>query len=424
MTTQSGNQLAQELMQSDFSFFNELKEKIAELRKTKMTPADVKKANIPAVIMKHTGMNIDFSIDPRKQINAYMMIPMMDRNHPFWTTHGYDKYVNDTSDLRYVGKRKQINQIEVWTNDANYTIGGAWSKVVVKVKMLAGLMNSAVFTDGGVTAILLHELGHVYTYFSLFGKLTRKNFLTNEAIKEVLSDEPLEKRVQVLELLEKDLNITIQNKEKILQTDKKTRGEVIQSIVLTETVIGGGTSSINAGYDTRNLEQIADQFAIYHGAGADLAVAMNELYKKFGSIETVSNAAFVIIEILKAALFVSVVMVNPILALVGLILSIPGHKVYDDPQARVELIRKQLVGGLKEAKGNPDLNAQLLDQIATLEKLEGALKDRRTLYTLVYQTITPRGRTMYRQEVFMKSVENLLYNDTYLSAAKFGDLTK
>lgn len=421
MTTTAQQVLAKELMQNDFSFFNDLKKAIAKLRKTAMTPADVKKAGIPAIISKHTGMNIDFSIDPSMGINAYMMTPMIDRNHPFFSSRGFH-FPIETHDRKFLGKKGKIEVVDVWTDDSTYKVGGGWSKVVVKVKMLKGLMKTSMFTDGGVTAILLHELGHVYTYFSLFGKLTAKNFLTSEAIKEALSDEPLEKRVQKLEQLEGDLDIHILEKEKVLQTDKKLRGDVIESIVIAETCIKGGSTSIFTGFDNRNIEQIADQFAIFHGAGGDLGEAMNTLYKECGTVETLSTTAFVVIELCKVFLVMTILWGAPLLGIIMLILGIPGQKIYDDPQARVELIRKQLVGGLKEAQNNPALKAQLLDQIDTLEKLEGQLKDRRTFYEVVYQTITPRGRTMYRQEVFMKSVENLLYNDIYLSAAKFGEL--
>lgn len=421
MTSSVKPQLATELMQSDFSFFKELTDKIASLRKTGMTPADVKKADIPAIISKYTGMNIDFSIDPSNGINAYMMTPMMDRNHPFFSSRGFT-FPIETKDLKYISKKGKLNVTEVWTDDSVYKVGGGWSKVIVKVKLLKGLMNEKTFTDAGITAILLHELGHVYTYFSLFGKLTRKNFLTNEAIKEALSSEPLEKRVQTLELLEKNLDIEIRKKEEILQAPEKTRADLIESIVIAETCIKGGSTSVFEGFDNRNVEQIADQFAIYHGAGGDLAEAMHTLYNEFGSIETISNTAFVIIELCKAFLMLVLLMQSPLVGIILLILAIPGQKVYDDPQARVELMRKQLVAGLKEAKDKPALKAQLLDQIDTLESLEGKLKDRRTFYTLVYQTITPRGRTMYRQEVFMKAVEDLLYNDTFLTATKFGAL--
>lgn len=422
MTNSAKAQLATELMQGDFSFFKELTDKIAALRKTGMTPADVKKAGIPAIINKYTGMNIDFSIDPSKGVNAYMMTPMMDRNHPFFSSRGFT-FPIETKDLKYITKKGSLNVTEVWTDDSTYKVGGGWSKVVVKVKLLKGLMDLKTFTDAGITAILLHELGHVYTYFSLFGKLTRKNFLTNEAIKEALSTEPLEKRVQTLEILEKNLDINIRKKDEILQAPEKTRADLIESIVIAETCIKGGSTSAFEGFDNRNVEQIADQFAIFHGAGADLAVAMHALYSEFGSVEALSTKAFVIIELLKTFMMLIILAQSPILAVILLILGMPGQKIYDDPQARVELMRKQLVAGLKEAKNDPVLRAQLLDQIDTLETLEGKLKDRRTFYTLVYQTITPRGRTMYRQEVFMKAVEDLLYNDTFLTAAKFGALT-
>ena len=420
MTIPNQQRLATEKMQNDFTLFNELTKRFGELRKKGMSVAEVKKANIPDLVFKHTGIKITFGIDPSIQINAYMRPPLIDRNHPFFSSRGFNWPI-PTEDRKFITNKKgELNITETWTNDSNYTVGGAWSKVVVEVKLLKGLMKAKKISDGGLAAIFLHELGHVYTYFSLFGKMTRNNFLTAEAIKDTMGSEPLEKRVQALVLLEEGLNIDIKKKEEIAQAPDNIRGELIESIVIAETSIKGGTTSGAEGYDVRNVEQIADQFAIFHGAGGDLAQAMMTIYQSFKTPETLSTKSFVCIELLKTAFMFYVITTMPIVGVILLILSIPGNKVYDDPQARLELMRKQLVGSIKDVKDQPWLHEQILNQIKTIEDMEGLLKDRRTLYTLIYQTISPRGRSMYRQEVYMKSIENLLYNDTYLNAAKFG----
>lgn len=419
MNSQTKTQLATEKMQNDFTLFNELTKRIGVLR-SDPTPAKVKESGIDELVFKHTGIKIKFGIHKSNQVNAYMMPPDLDRNHPFWTSMGMS-WPTDGKSLTKLGVTER-KTVEVWTNDANYTVGGGWSKVEIEIQLLRGLLKLKTITDGGVAAIFLHELGHAYTYLSLFGKLSRKNFLTSEAIKDVMGAPELEKRVQVLTKLEDDLDIVIKNKEKIVQSPGKIRGEVLESIVIAEVALNTGTTSSNKGYDTRNIEQIADQFAIYHGAGADLAQGMVEMYRGFGVMESKSNLTFVILEVIKVLWMGAVLTMSPLLGIIILLLTIPGDKVYDDPEARVELMRKQLVGSLKQYKDQPEMHARLMKQLETMEQLKGTLKDRRTFYALIYQTISPHGRTMYRQEVFMKSVENLLYNDTYFNAAKFGAL--
>ena len=419
MNSQTKTQLATEKMQNDFTLFNELTKRIGVLR-SDPKPAKVKESGIDELVFKHTGIKIKFGIHKSNQVNAYMMPPDLDRNHPFWTSMGMS-WPTDGKSLTKLGVTER-KTVEVWTNDANYTVGGGWSKVEIEIQLLRGLLKLKTITDAGVAAIFLHELGHAYTYLSLFGKLSRKNFLTSEAIKDVMGAPELEKRVQVLTKLEDDLDIVIKNKEKIVQSPGKIRGEVLESIVIAEVALNTGTTSSNKGYDTRNIEQIADQFAIYHGAGADLAQGMVEMYRGFGVMESKSNLTFVILEVIKVLWMGSLLYMSPLLGIIILLLTIPGDKVYDDPEARVELMRKQLVGSLKQYKDQPEMHARLMKQLETMEQLKGTLKDRRTFYALIYQTISPRGRTMYRQEVFMKSVENLLYNDTYFNAAKFGAL--
>lgn len=418
MSHQLKTQLATERMQTDFTLFKELTKRLGELRKDS-SPAKVKESGIDKLVFDHTGIKIKFGIHKSKQVNAYMMPPQIDRNHPFWAM-GYS-FPADPEQVKALGMGKK-KPVEVWTNDADYTVGGTWSTVEIEIMILRGLMNLKSISDAGVAAIFLHELGHAYTYFSLFGKLSRKNWLTTEAIKDILKVEDHEKRIQRLEMLEKDLDIDIKDKEKIIQSPDKMRGDLIETIVISELMQPSPTTSSHAGYDARNIEQIADQFAIFHGAGADLGQAMVEMYRGFGMVEAKSNFTFVILEILKVVFMIVVTMHSPLYTILFLLIAIPGYKIYDDPAARVELMRKQMVGQLKQLKDQPEMHKKIMEQLEVLESLKGALKDRRSLYTLVYQTISPRGRTMYRQEVFMKSVENLLYNDTYFNAARFGAL--
>ncbi len=412
------NTLAVEAMKGEFSLFNELTKLLGALRNTPMSDKDVKNSGVSELVFKETNIKIDFFIDPCEGINAYMMPPQIDKNHPFYTTRGF-RLPYDPKQRKLVFNKEKV--VEAWVDDSRYQVGGAWSNLPVKLAIFKGMMNFKGFEDEHLAAIFLHELGHVYTYFSLFGMLTTRNTLTDEAIKSLTSSEPLEKRVMSLELLAKDLDIDIKNKEKIAQADDKVRADLIESIVITEEIAGtSGTSKSK--YETRNVEQIADKFAVHHGAGAALAESLTIMFKSFGLTETKNDTTFVILEIVKVVSFIFVAAHFPILAILGLLISIPFWKVYDDPQARVELTRKHLMEQLKNTKKQPELHKAILGQIEAIDQLGVVLKDRRSLYDVIYQTITPRGRTMYRQEVFMKSIENLLFNETYLNAAKFGEL--
>lgn len=418
MEHKPAHQLATEKMQSDFTFFNDLTLLLGKLRKTNMTPADIKKSGIKELTQQHTGILINFGVPNQGSINAYMIPPALDVNHPFFQARGFRMSPSGKDRKAVFGKGSRA---EAWVNDAEYKVGGTWSNIPVVLCILKGAMTHTAMTDKNLAALFLHELGHVYTYFSLFGRLATKNFLTMEAIKELTAQQPIEKRIQALELLEGDLNINIKNKEDIAHQTGKKGSDMVEAVVITETVLtASSTNSYN--YETRVSEQIADQFAIYHGAGAALAEALTTMYKVFRLPETYSSGGFVIFEILKVFAILYMGFAMPIIAILLLILCIPGDKIYDDPQARITIARKQLVQSLKDTKGQPELHKAIMEQIDAIDRISGVLKDRRTLYQFIYQSITPRGRTMYKQEVYMKAIENLLFNDTYLNAAKFGEL--
>lgn len=377
----------------------------------------MKDSGVSEAILFLTGINADFMVKKGVGQNAYVRYPNLDRNHPFLAAYGYTGGTSEVGTALLATNREVIGTID----RKNWKVGGIYSKIKMNITVGHELLASTIFSDEEVVGVILHELGHIFDYFDVLGGLVKRNFLLHDVSKQLAGQTTHEQKVKVLVEAERQLGIQIQNKDDIINAPDKVRSEVAEAVIITEDMIKNRDTSGNPLYDVRTLEQSADRFAIHHGAGVHLGTALNKLYQNANVRETRGAGMFLAVELLKVALFLIGAYVSPFYTILYLIGSIPGPKVYDSPNARIELIKRQLIGSIKDNRGDKEYSAILREQVAVLEDLQKGLNDRRSLYDTIYQTITPRGRSMYKQEVHMKNVENLLYNDFYLNSAKFGE---
>lgn len=380
------------------------------------THEEIKKNDVTGMILDETGMNVTVMVKKGVGLNAYVIFPSMDRNHPFYTTYG----MYGSSESSQVAINMSDTELKGWVDPKDFKVGGVYSKV--KVDMVIGyeLMRDTRFTVAEIASIMLHELGHIYTYFEMFGLLTRKNFMIADVVKTLQGGSTIDKKELKLIEAERTLGIKIDRKNDLINIPNDKKEDLISSVLITQDYIQAGTSSSTGIYDIRTIEQIADKFVISNGGGVELASALNKLYETYWVKETRSPALYVAIEIAKFILWMISLSIFPLTTIFYTVGILPGPKIYDSPEARIKIIKQQLIGSLKDLKSEPVMRKEIQDQIQVVEDIEKTLKDRRSLLEIIYQNVTPRGRIMYKQEVFMKNIESLLYNNTYLNAAKFG----
>lgn len=407
--------LATEAAVSKSKLADQLIEVVENLRvNNTYTHDEIKKQNINGIIFKHTKILTDFMIKKNVGINAYVNFPQMDKNHPFFTN--YDWY-GSRSDVT-ITALNLTGKVKGTVDPTTMSVGGIYSKVKIDLVVGYELIKNKGFTPQEVVAIILHELGHIYTYFLNFGELTKRNFMISNVLKNLQGGNTYEQKEDSLVEAERVLGIKLDKKNEIINLNGNS--EQISSILISNDVVRAGSSSRTPFYDVRTVEQIADKFAIEHGAGVELATALNKIYRTYWVKETRSPAMFVAIELSKFIIWLILTFSMPVTMILYTLSMLPGPKVYDSPESRIRIIKQQLVTSVKDLKDEPLMRNKLIEQIKTVEEIEKQLKDRRTILEVLYNTFTPRGRSMYEQEVFMKNIESLIYNDTYLSAAKFG----
>ena len=372
-------------------------------------------ADFTGIIRKATGLWVEMSIDPNIGINAYVMIPKMDKNHVFY----HDVYKPWTESTEATAVIHAIGKPLLGSVDLrNCKVEGSYTQVKAPMVIGAQLLRSNKFTDGEVAAIMLHEIGHLFTYFQFIGTYVRTALISAATAKGAMGIEDATERAKLIREGAKILGLEKTDAEALAALPKESINNAIQTVFLTESVIQNRSENGDSDYELRACEQLADQFATRHGASRDLVTGLDRLWRVYNVNSTISSAMHVFIEIMKLTLIIVSLIGIPSMALY-ILLANPMQKIYDDPGQRIRFIKQQLIVELKSEKTTDPRRQSIVDDIAAIQVVEDQLTDRLSFIEWMIIALRPSVRRALRAETAQKQIETLANNDLFVQAAKF-----
>lgn len=410
------------------ALFEELTAAIKKVRGAKViTQKDLDSVDIPAIVRSHTGMGITVEIRVDSTYNACIIPPQVDRNHPF-----YDEYVRPHAGAEGVTAIRALGGKALAGIDRKRSrVTGIYTQFLAKVYFTSGILNSPMFSDAELAAILLHELGHNFTYFEFLGNTFTANYVLSATTAAILKTDSLKERDVLLMEAEKQLGVKLSDRTQVANTKTAAMNDTVAMVFLSELANKSRSELGTNLYDIRSWEQLSDQFATRHGAGKDLVTGLDKIYRAYGSPSTLSNAGFLSMEAIKFVMWSGSILV-PVavgaapLAFFGIAFAFlacvvlnPQAKVYDDPEARVKLVRKQLTEALKQKDISEAERKALLKDIELVQTVEDGLTDRRGLVEFMWAKVFPWGKKSASQAEMMKQLEELANNDLFVVANKF-----
>lgn len=390
---------------------------------------DVNQSQLSGIVRKHTGMDVNFTLCPNTY-DAYCHLVEVDRNHAFF--HQRTKLLCYHANNYKTTKTEAIGGV----NLKNGTVDGVFSKFPVKIGLgslfIVGIEGErSVFDADEVAAILIHEIGHAFTTFEYLGKTVMTGLVIGSSVRETAGISEPRERTKVIMSACKNANLMID--EAFIEKTISVHGNDSDVILLTEHVRNLNVITKSNVYDARNCEQIADQFAVKHGAAAALGSALEKLHKYSYDINYRSTFMYVTLEVMKVigAMFLGTALLGGGLLMIGialivLISHIPGTKIYDDPKDRLIFLKRQVIDDLKKLDNqsvkNKVLIKSLIESIEDLDARIEDVKDRKGWGTAIWDVVTPWGRNREQQEAKAKILEESLNNDLFTKAAKLAVL--
>lgn len=385
----------------------DLNEEIATLRKSgDYSQEGLEKSRVAEIIKAHTGINVVFYVSEKVGHNAFAKFPALDNSHPFFTQMGIEPWFQGETAISNLDR----GPLEGTVDRKNYKVSGVFSKVEAPIVIGHALIKDKDFTNEEITEIIAHEVGHHYTYFELLGNVIRESWLVSNASRVSVSSKDPETKKKVLVRTQEQLGIEPLNHDSLLQSASATRKDSVELVLVSNTLIKAGTQSNTRYYDARTVEQLADSFVAHHGGGRALASALVKFSKKTHGLATRHPVTYIVVELIKTLFTLAMFYSAPISTVIWLVAMVPSLKVYDDPEMRVNTLKQQMVQSLRQVD-NEEEKQILLEEIKALEKCAKELKDKRTFYTMIYETITPIGRKRYNQEKQQEAIKALLFNE-------------
>lgn len=431
-------------------FFDSLTTAIAKIREYSKPEDGLKEVDISGIVFAHTGMLIKMNLWDAPFINAAVMLPDVNTNHPFYSSlrRLLTRPSKTLKDMQEAG-----GSLVGTIDRENARVGGYFSKVEIDVYFTTGLLKAKkLMTDGEAAAILLHELGHLFTYYEYLNKLTRTTNIISALSRAMYEVEDQKERELIMKSAGEQLKVDSFDPAQYVSGSKEKRTLASTTFIISALPTSSRSDTGFSAYEHRSCEQVADQFAVKFGAGRDLASGLNKMLKM--SYSQTPRSAFIILEIIDllwlafdafragftgaalgtmvgiggaqtlGGLILAGVMFIPVVILLKLAItyltfnSVKGK--YDGGKERLILIKRTIVDSLKDRDLPPGVKEKLIADAELVDKLASDLyEDRLGIFEWIVMNTHPSRIRDRKNELVFKDIENLLTNDLFLRSAQF-----
>lgn len=400
--------------------FAELTESIEFLRADgQYTTKEILESGIQERLRTRTKMQINFIINAKTGYGAYMHMPLMDKNHPF-INEAFREWNTSREGIAWLNGMKQKASLDFEKGE----VGGLFMDIPVDITLGLSLIGDRRFSAEEIASIILHELGHAWTYFVHLGTTVISGLHAGMLAREVMGVSSTEERVKLISQSERALGIEIPNKEELARLNAKQLGNGVQMVVITSVAEKQRSETGHRVYEMRACEQIADEYAVKYGAGRSLVTALEKLYRIYGQTSSFRSAPLhILIEAAKAIGFLFLVFfggpATGFLLMTRILLTNPLESSYDKPEARALLIKQRIIGQLKDRELPAEKVHQLKADVEVIDGVLAGMRDKSTLVELFWSNYMTEGSSAAKGIAFNKRLEELLYNDLFTEASSF-----
>ena len=404
------------------SKLGELIEKtISSFRKyNRITNTIITNSDITKNVFESSGILINISTED--SYAAYVYPPDINKNSPIC-----DKMMQlYSSNKDAEGFMHDKHFIDGTVDLKRSKVSGDFSKIPCNMCIGSHLLSKgSSFTIKEATAIILHELGHIFVYFVLLSRYTKTQYVLEEGTKRLLMANTKEQRIIILEDIEKSTSVRITKKEELAI---KKQSDQAYRVVILKNCIEESRQQLGVDiYDSRAYEQLSDQFSARHGYYRYLALALDKILKMHGGDKAYRNPYLNMFlqSIYGLSVIVGITLV-PVLGVYGLlcmlIIGNPLSKTYDPPKVRILKLRQQINDALKDNNIPKELKELYIDDHRILTDLLDKMYYNIDWYTAIYSYLTPMGYADHRDISHLLELESLNTNNLFTSAQELSML--
>lgn len=395
---------SESIARQDGKFFDRLTEAISQMRNTDYTTEAIKKSYIVQVIKQYTG--ISTVIEVGDDLNIFLV------NGPITVNHVFDLGQNQYESVDLLKRNLVKGTVDAQTG----MVTGVFSEITNIIHLGSRVLKNKKYKDQHIAAILLHEIGHRFTYYQFATNASVVSYIVGNTAKQLLNSDSYAER-----------EIIIKRADELMGVDTRTLNPAdlisnpkpgVEILLLSRFSLAPNILTSNLFYDIRNVEQLADTYAVRQGAGAYLSEALKYYWK---DIKKTRERSVVVDLLCEVGVIISSMQFGT--AFLAYLFSAPTADIYDDPKERIEFIRQQLIDDLKNISKNDKLmRDKIVKEIEVVENVKKEIHERFEIVKLFQRIVSSKGRALMHGVKLQKQLETMLYNDLFYKSAKIKQL--
>lgn len=395
--------------------FGALEVAFTDFEKKGVVPGDLQ-VTLSEIIKRNTRLNLSVEISPWGSLATSWS--------PSFGSHSGVQYTQTPKQLRDALVARLHGRIDL----DRVMVSGGFETIPFRIHLNQSAFR--LFTAAEVTAVILHEIGHCFNALATLGDYVWLNYYLMEGIDvmlgtakstiKVMSIPELSKRV------DRDMAVELRN-----NPDKVTVTKAIAQYFADEQ--RGHFHSVTREGAMKRDEQLADLFASRLGFGGPNATALQKMRQsRYAAKSKASSPVSPLMALgILGSVGTAVVSFSAfMLTLAGLTAGAPQYPkapvTYDDLHNRILKLRYD---GIAEASrllketDNGERQRELKDILASIKQFNAILDEiPKEAKNLVVALFNPKARREHHQLELERTIEDLLNNDLFVSAATLSTL--
>lgn len=397
------------------------------------------RSGINEIIKRRTGLKVRCVVNQTKALDhrqppqytgCFAELPILSSESAlFKICERIDPLGTGTNVLRFQQAIRAADQLTGKVDLKAGTVSGVFAELLSHIWLDAFVLHAlSPGTPEEAAAVVLHEIGHIYSGFETCVHTTVTNMIIVTAL-EALRDEP-EMKIKV-KLVDQAIN-AYGGDRKVADAIANAESEETQRLLLLKTYEDFAQDKLKQAfgeqdvYNYRSVEFMSDQYALRHAGAIPLASALHKLFKLSRENYSTTAARFYGVEAARYGL-VLVGMLTPlwpVAAVIGASYSmITAVMTRDDdhnpsPLQRMSGIKQDLVQMLKNTALPARTRQQLLQDIDFIDALRAEAKEHDSVARFVWKNLFPQGRRATKIHDFQKGLEDLINNDLFIHASR------
>ena len=363
--------------------FNEITQCISKMRdKSKVKAKDFYDSpeikELSQVISKYTGITFGFgdcdfgpaTYIPRLDQHIFDDVENIKIFQQFWD--GYDLHY----DLRKVLKALDTDLIDGTVSLKEAKVTGFFTKLKCWMFLPRDYLFDTTFINEELAAIVLHEVGHVFTSFEYLDRTVTTNQALGVMLKTMDNSTNSQDKKVVFAKAKDKLNLDDDAFKIILDSNDK---DLVTLVVMNQQIEDCKSELGASVYDVVSCEFLADQFSARHGAGRYLVTGLDKLFSR-----GMTNASAIYLSATINSVLITLSLVisgGPVIGLAVAVLAVLGMAtnavytaskldtefIYDNSLTRLNRIKHQMVQRLKDPGAGNDEKKYILNYLDEVE---------------------------------------------------------